>query len=260
MEKEVKTTHNQGESLILKAFDEKNGTELHLIYTLFEKENTITRRLWIKNNGEKEIEFSRCGSSLLNFEEEEVLLNGEKTGNGKRIFSSTGLFKKEEDSTSMLLEKENGESLLLDLLYSGPFEAVFRKKENQNTIYWGLNPDEHSFVLQKGETFETPEAVMSYGENRQDALKNYKKFIENILSHSIWQKRQRPLFFSLASTLGLNMEEAKILKYAKKAKELGAEGILIDDGWFGFRQDKKTGLGDWYVDTAKIPSGLMELT
>lgn len=121
----------------------------------------------------------------------------------------------------------------------------------------GINPQNFEWTLKNGEEFMTPECVMCYSDNGFEGLtEGYHTVYNNNICKSKWAKMERPVLINNWEGTFFDFNEEKILAMAEKAKEIGCELFVLDDGWFGKRNNDNSSLGDWYVNTDKLPSGI----
>ncbi len=266
--------YNEAQTLSLVFLDSERHVELTLVYTVFPSSDTITRRGIIRNTGEDRLTIRALASAQLDFREtgmEAITLSGTwgreferhttpiKTGTF--ISESRKLGSSAEANPGVMLTRKDGSALALNLIYSGPHRLSASVTEHGMThIVWGINPDMFSWILESGESFESPEAVITFSENGiETAGDRIKHFITASVLRSHWKDRMRPLMLDTWEALRYSTTENRIEALAKGAEEMGCEGVLINDGWFGARSSDRTSLGDWHVNTQKMPSGLTEL-
>ncbi len=140
------------------------------------------------------------------------------------------------------------------LAYSGNF-LIETECEQYGTarLVLGINPEMFSWTLAPGEAFETPEACLTFsGEGLGRMSRNFHDFMRNHLIRDGWARKKRPLLVNSWEAAYFDFDSEKLLGIAKSAAELGIEMLVLDDGWFGERNDDTTSLGDWFVNTAKI--------
>lgn len=149
-----------------------------------------------------------------------------------------------------------------NLIYSGNhYASVQKSHQNFTRIMQGVNFDSFSLTLSPGESFETPEAVLCYssaGKNAMSTLMH--RFVSEHIIPSFWKNRARPVLYNNWEGCMFDFNEAKLLSLAKKAKALGCELFVLDDGWFGRRDSDTAGLGDYNVNGKKLPNGLRHLS
>jgi Alpha-galactosidase len=157
--------------------------------------------------------------------------------------------------------ERSGEAWAFALVYSGDWRiACERNEEGNYRIQGGLNPSTFAWCLEPGGSFVCPEALLTYSNEGLSGMS--RNFHTMVLKHILpvaWASRPRPILINNWEATYFNFDEEKLLSIAKKAKELGVELFVVDDGWFGKRNDDSTSLGDWTIDEAKLPGGLSAL-
>ena len=127
-------------------------------------------------------------------------------------------------------------------------------------VTMGIHPQQFCFPLAKGEFFQTPEAVMVYSANGMNHMsQTFHTLYRTRLARGYWRDRVRPILLNSWEAVYMKFDEEKILAIAEKSKELGVELFVLDDGWFGHRDDATTSLGDWFPYLDKIPHGISGL-
>ena len=124
----------------------------------------------------------------------------------------------------------------------------------------GIHPNTFSWELKRGESFQTPEAVMVYSDHGLNGMsQTYHTLYRSRLARGYWRDRERPILINNWEATYFNFNEEKIMKIVRTSKELGIELFVLDDGWFGKRDDDTSSLGDWYPDLKKLPEGIAGL-
>ena len=124
----------------------------------------------------------------------------------------------------------------------------------------GINPHCFLWKLKSGEDFVTPQAVMSYTTGGTNALMaNMHDFVNSHIIRKDFQNSERPIVINNWEATFFHFNRRKLLALARKAKRLGVEMFVLDDGWFGKRNSDTAGLGDWTVNTKKLPGGITAL-
>ena len=146
----------------------------------------------------------------------------------------------------------------LNLVYSGNhYEAAEVSGHHKTRFVAGINPMGSSFLLKEGESFEAPEAVMTVSDNGFNGMsQNMHRFVRENIVRGVWKDKVRPVLLNSWEAAYFKIDESKLLKLAKAGKEVGVELFVMDDGWFGNRNDDKSSLGDWFVNKKKLPNGL----
>jgi alpha-galactosidase len=276
---ETKGFKEELESLIITLIDEVTKIEVDLYYTPFIESDTFTRRMIVRNNSNDNITIEKAMSMSLDmFNDDyymtsfdgawirERMINSRKLEQGiLKIDSKRGVSSADhnpfivisQDKTNEMLGKCYG----FGLVYSGNFEAVVEKSPfDILRVQMGVNSFDFFYKLNPNEEFITPEVVMSFSKNGFNTLsQNYHSLIKNHIIKPDWNEKERPVLFNNWEATMFDFNEKKIISLAKKAKSLGIELFVLDDGWFGERNDDTKGLGDWYVNKKKLPSGIDKL-
>ncbi len=262
----------EAETLALTYATSDDGIKLITYYTAFHKADVIVRRSVIYNNTPSTLVVRSLLSSSLDIRARGVSVTSfsgkwghekrermRKMTEGRLTVESRTIQSGETDPTIII--ENSKDTYLSSLIYSGAFRAtVTETAEGITHITEGINPDLFSWELEKGEFFESPEAILIYTtEGKKKAGSLMKKFIENHIRRGLWKDRMKPVMLHTWDALSYDSDEAEVLKMAGEAKKLGMEGICIDDGWFGAREDNSSSLGDWYADTKHFPSGIKSL-
>ena len=139
-----------------------------------------------------------------------------------------------------------GEAMGFSLVYSGNFLAQAEVDTHGSTrMLMGIHPDGFDWKLEKGESFQTPEAVMVYTDKGLNHLsQTYHKLYQRRLARGYWRDKARPILLIIGKRLILILQKSAFVEIAEKAKECGVELFVLDDGWFGQRSSDKAGLGD----------------
>jgi alpha-galactosidase len=155
-----------------------------------------------------------------------------------------------------------GEAIGAALVYSGNFTAQVHVDANRNSrVFLGLNGVDFAWKLAPGADFHTPEAVTVYSDAGLDGMsRQFHRVCGSHLVRGKFAKAPRPILLNNWEATYFNFNEEKLLGIARTAADVGVELFVLDDGWFGHRDDDHTSLGDWYVDTKKLPMGMKHLT
>ena len=148
-----------------------------------------------------------------------------------------------------------------NLIYSGNHYAAAEVNAYGKTrIVSGIQPEGFRWLLEKGERFETPEAVMTYSENGfTGQSQNMHRFVRSHIVRGVWRDRPRPVLLNSWEACYFNISEKSLVSMARSAKDLGVELLVMDDGWFGERDNDRCSLGDWTPSVKKLPGGLRSL-
>lgn len=254
-------------------------TKLILIYTIYEDLPVITRSARFVCEGGEGIVLTKAMSMCLDFPDKDFEMM-ELTGAWARerhirwrrlehgvqsIHSMRGASSNNFNPFIALKRpsttEQNGEVYGFSLVYSGNFLAQAEVDTFDMTrVTMGIHPMRFAWPLQAGEEFQTPEAVMVYSDAGLNGMsQTYHKLYRTRLAKGYWRDRARPILLNNWEATYFDFNEEKILNIAQKAKQLGIELFVLDDGWFGKRDDDTSSLGDWYPDLNKLPNGIKGL-
>mgnify|MGYP002855266050 CR=1 FL=1 len=276
---EMPEAHSGNEQLIITMKDSQRNIYLELIYVVFEKTDCITRRVRIINKEETFIDINRALSinvdlpgkdmEMLTFTgawTREMNLNVTKVTQNKLVNSSfTGTSSNRNNPFVILKKKDTtdfaGEGYGFNILYSGNHYSCAEKNGyGKLRFVMGINPNNFRFRLEPDKIFETPEVVMSFAKNGlNDLSHNFHDFVREYVVRRTWAKKVRPVLLNSWEACYFKFNENKLLNMAKKAKDIGVELFVLDDGWFGERNSDDSSLGDWDVNLKKLPNGISGL-
>ncbi len=259
--------------------DEVSAVEVELLYGVFEDQNVITRAARIVNTGEMAVCLEKAASACLDLlygdwelihftgrhaMEREVnripVMNGIQT-----ISSRRGTSSHQHNPFVILCDRsateDDGECYGIMPVYSGSHRTDTEMDQTGSVrLVTGIQSEQFSWVLEPGERFDTPEVLMTYTHRGLTTLsQTYHRFIRNNLCRSKYVKIGSPVLINNWEATYFDFDKDKILQIASQAKELGVEMLVLDDGWFGSRNDDNSGLGDWVVNENKLPGGLEPL-
>lgn len=273
------TNDNQAQTLAIETVDMTTNVIVTLYYTVFEQYNAMTRHVVIQNNSETPIEIEKVTSACVNLPtmnydfihlygswgaerhiERTPLHHGSQSigsvrGASSHMFQPFGAFAS-HDAT-----EETGEVYGLNFVYSSNFLLEAHCDfYNTTRINLGIHPDGFGWLLNPKETFTAPEVVLVYSEHGLGELsRTFHKLYNHHLIRGNYQYEKRPLLINSWEAAYFDFNTEKLVSFAKEAKKLGIEMLVMDDGWFGKRNHDKCSLGDWYVNEEKLSGGLGEL-
>ena len=271
----------EAQTLEIILYDDLIDTELVLSYTIYEAYPVITRNARFTQKGTEKIVLERALSMSVEFGDmdfEMVHLAGawareryvktRKLEMGiQSIQNLHGTGSSAEHNPFLALKRpytteSQGEVYGFSLVYSGNFLAQTEVTTFDMTrVTMGIHPEGFSWELNQGETFQTPEVVMVYSDQGLNKMSQvYHRLYRTRLMRGYWRDKARPILLNNWEATYFDFNEEKILNIAKKAKEVGVELFVLDDGWFGARNDDYRGLGDWYVNLEKLPDGISGLS
>ena len=263
----------QGASQTLEITLKQPGVELKLCYTVFP--TAIVRRTVLVNTGEKTVKLNKLMSFCLDIPGNFTM----KTFNGSWIAemcptdtpirearvvneSLTGASSNRHNPGFLLFEAAATEGAGcvygFNLIYSGNHYASAQLSHQGLTrVMQGINPGNFAVELAPGEPFETPEAVLCHSDRGFSGLsENMHTFVSNHIIPAYWRNRPRPVLYNSWEGCVFDFNQTRLLDLANRAKDLGCELFVLDDGWFGARNNDKAGLGDYHVNLKKLPGGM----
>lgn len=163
---------------------------------------------------------------------------------------------------SKQIDDANGAVYGFSLIYSGSFLAQAEVDYYDTTrVTMGINPFDFVWQLAPEESFQTPEGILTYSDQGWNGMSdNFHQFLTHHLLPQRWVNQDRPILINNWEATYFNFNEEKLVALGEKAKALGIELLVLDDGWFGKRNDATTSLGDWEANLAKLPNGLAGLS
>ena len=266
-------------TLCIRCHDEVLHMELFLYYTVFEHLDVITRHVEIQNDGTEAFYLKRVLSACLDMDDlkfESVTLHGSwarerqiqrmPIGYGRQNAASfKGISSHQEHPFLALVTPETtqdtGEVYAMHFVYSGNFLAQVEKNQfDLIRMTMGIHPQGFSWKLLPGERFTAPEVVMTYSDAGFGKMtRTFHDLYRAHLIRSPYQNKKRPVLINNWEGTYFDFDEKKLYSIAKEATELGIELFVMDDGWFGHRDNDDSSLGDWTVNEKKLKGGLPHL-
>lgn len=272
-------SESEADTLELILEDEVIHTQMILSYTIYNDLPVITKNVRFVCEHEEGITLLNCMSGCLDLPDKDYEMT-ELAGSWIRerhvhtrklsygvqsVYSMRGC-SSHQFNPFLMLKRENasefsGEVIGFSLVYSGDFLAQVEVDTYDVTrVVMGIHPNEFRWELKKGESFQTPEMVMVYSEEGSNKMsQTFHKLYRTRLARGNRRDEGRPILINNWEATYFDFNEEKILKIAEKAKELGIELFVLDDGWFGKRNIDNCSLGDWYPNLEKLPGGITGL-
>ena len=256
--------------------DDAGEVSLSLFYTLFPECDIIVRRCVLSNFSEKPLEIRRLLSMMLDLPDKgyklltldgnwikEAHLHERPIAEGMYVNASTTGGSSNRHNPGFIIaetrtDEDHGISYGFNLIYSGNhFGFVQRDSYGKIRAGIGINPHSFSWRLNKGESFEAPEAVLSFSDKGYNGLsQNFHDFVNEHIVRGDWKNKERPVLLNNWEAHFFKFTRRKLLKLAGGAAKLGVELFVLDDGWFGDRNSDTAGLGDYNVNVKKLPGGM----
>lgn len=270
---------DEAQSLEIVLEDSVTGLQVTLLYGVIPKFDIITRAAIVKNNGGQKITVTKCQSACLDlpggdydfykfYGRHAMERNTEKSavGHESQVISSRRGTSSHQYNPLMVLaasgtKEEYGSCYAMEFVYSGGFKGEVEKDQfNQVRMQMGLNDELFSYPLLQGEEFVAPEVIMTYSSEGLSKLsQNLHKCIRNNVCRGKYKKIVRPVLVNSWECCYFTFTAENIVSLAKEAASVGIDLVVMDDGWFGKRDDDLTGLGDWTVNEDKLGCTLGEL-
>ncbi|EPB8192906.1 alpha-galactosidase [Clostridium perfringens] len=273
-------SEEEATSLEITLVDSLKNLEVVLTYNVFENFDAITRSLKIVNNSGEKINIERVLSANVDFTTDEfdfiqlsgswgrerhILRNPLRSGS-QAIESRRGASSHAQNPFMALCSKdaneEYGDVYGFSLVYSGNFLANVEVDMYRNArAQIGINPFDFKWLLESKEEFQAPEVVLVYSSKGLNGMSQiYHNLYRKRLCRGIYRDKVRPVLINNWEATYFDFNEVKIKEIAKEASKLGMELFVLDDGWFGNRNDDKSSLGDWFVNEGKLKGGLSKLS
>ncbi len=256
------------------------GMTLELHYCVYPECDVITRSARLMNAEDGEIQLERLLSTQLDLPDHgwavtafhgawarEMDKSTVIPNRGKYIIESrTGCSSNRTNPFFILHRPDTSEDIGaaygFNLIYSGNHYASAEVSAFFKTrVVQGVNPAGFRWILEKGESFETPEAVMTYSVVGFGGVsRNMHRFVREHILRGEWAKKERPVLLNSWEASYFSISEGNLVSLAKAGRDLGIELFVMDDGWFGDRNDDFRALGDWEHNPKKLPGGLERLS
>ena len=259
--------------------DARTGLCAALYYSVYEQDGVITRHTVLRNYGDAALDIKGAMSMSIDMKHapyEMLQLSGtalrerhivrRRVQNGlMAVESARGISSHQQNPfialTGRDTTEQRGDAWGFALVYSGNFTARVEADMYMSArVQLGINPFMFSWRLEPGARFETPEAVLSYSHEGLNGMsqKLHRVFRER-LYRGVWRDKVRPVVLNTWEAAYFDFTHDKIMDMARKAADVGVEMLVLDDGWFGHRDDATSSLGDWYENAPKLPKGLKGL-
>lgn len=258
--------------------DPHYGLTVELNYTVYSESDVITRNAVIKNTGADDIviekacsaEFSFPGRRNYNIYNSNGTWSGENNIRVQKLKCGTIAYESRKgisghgNSPYFIVGQDecedSGKIFFAVLEYSGNFKVAVNKDGFGVTrAVIGVNEFDFSYTLKSGCEFVTPNVHFGYAESLGEMSNTLNSFARKNIFPKQFADEVLPVLYNSWEATGFDIDTQGQKKLADKAKQIGAELFVVDDGWFGERKDDYAGLGDWYVDREKFPNDLTEL-
>lgn len=267
------------EHLCVTLKDTSYDVSLELHYYVYPECDIITRTSRVINNGTEKIILKRLSSYQLDLNDNDYVIttfNGAwaremnkyetRLTRGKFVNSTNVGASSNRANPFVMLSRPNttedtGECFGFNLIYSGNHAEIFEVNSYDKLRFVsGINPEDFSFEILPGDCFVSPEAVSTFSKDGHNKMSNnMHHFVREHIVRGSWKNKPRPILLNSWEAAYFKINEKKLVDLAKEAKNVGIELLVMDDGWFGSRDDDTSSLGDWNVNLKKLPGGLESL-
>ncbi len=259
--------------------DQVSGVEVTLYYGVFENLDVITRAAKVTNMGENKFYVEKLQTACLDFVTGDYDLmtfygrhamerntQRQPVGHGSyQIGSRRGTSSHQYNPMMILADtttnEDYGHCYAMSFVYSGGFLGEVEKDQfGMTRMQLGLMDEQFSYELKKEESLWAPEVIMTYSANGLSKLShNLHRVIRENICRGKYKNMVRPVLINSWEANYFDINKDSIVNLAKNAAKLGVEMLVMDDGWFGKRDDDFSGLGDWVTNEEKIGCSLKEL-
>ncbi len=266
-------------TLVVTLKDSAYDIYFHLYYGVFEEYDLITRAMVVENKTDKQIKLEKALSATLDFpygnydmlyfhgrHMRERMLDRTKINFAKTTVSSIRGASSHMDNPFVIVADSNaneeyGNAWAFALVYSGNFEISAQKDQwNKTRLVAGINHENFNFTVEPNGSFITPELAMVYSAKGFAPISNnLHKAIRNNLTRGKYKYERRPVLINNWEATYFDFNADKLVSMARDAAEIGVELFVMDDGWFGKRNNDWCALGDWFVNEEKLQGTLKSL-
>ncbi|MEE5988953.1 alpha-galactosidase [Ligilactobacillus equi] len=267
---------DEAQTLTVVLKDQLTGLVYNLLYTIYRDVDIIARSVKVENQGQKEVYLEKVASMQLDFVAKDfdtISLPGAHVNErhpdrkpvayGRQVFESRrGTSSHQMNPFLALVGKDtndfNGEAYGFNFVYSGNHAISVEKDQlDQTRILVGINDYNFSWKLAPNETFQAPEVLLTYSDQGLNKMSHaFHEIIRERVVRSEFKHAKRPILVNNWEATYFDFDEEKLMPIVDEAKQLGIEMFVLDDGWFGHRNDDNSSLGDWKIFAEKFPHGL----
>ena len=275
----VYADETESQTLEIVMEDAVTGVEVTLQYGVLPDYDVITRSEKIVYRGEGKICIRKAQSACLDFVQGkydlltfygrhamERTMQREPVAHGSHVIGSVRGTSSHQYNPMMILADEHttdqyGNCYAMSFVYSGNFKGETLKDQfGQTRALMGLQDEMFSYPLAEGETFYTPEVLLTFSGSGMNLLsQNLHRCIRQHICRGKYKESVRPVLVNSWEAAYFDFDGDTLYELAKEAKHAGIDMLVLDDGWFGKRDDDNSGLGDWFVNEKKLGGTLGDL-
>ena len=279
VEKEIKIkgphTRNISETLEIVELDDVANIEIHHYYSVCEDSDVFVSKKVLVNNGDLPINLRRLASLEMPIEHPNVKIHSYDGAwlcerERREVYLKSGAYVNQSFGGSSshkhnpyieVTDLENGKIYGFNLIYSGNHKEIIDIDPIEHGKFIsGINDFGFDFLLNKGDSFMTPEAVFTVAKDLDTVTHEMHNFVNNHIIHPRWNKKTRPILFNSWEGSVFDINETNLLEMADVCAKIGIELFVIDDGWFKGRNNSLSSLGDWVADEKKFPNGIGDIS
>ena len=263
------------ETLEVTLLDNVSGCKLKLYYTAFADYDVISRYMVMENHGRTPVTLEKCTPMMLDIARSDLDMitfygSHNREMNMQRVplhhgtqsvYSKRGASSHHYNPLCILCDhnatEERGDAYGFNLVWSGSFLTEVDVDQLAHTrVNLGLGSDCFSYTIAQGESFTSPEAVLTYSPSGTGLMsRRFHRFIRERIMPPI-SLEPHPVVLNTWEACSFDINEEKLIRFASEAHAVGFDMLVMDDGWFGARNHDRAGLGDWFENREKFPDGL----
>ncbi|UFN67466.1 alpha-galactosidase [Lactobacillus gasseri] len=263
-------------TLIITLKDKYGDLKFDLLYTIYRDRPIIVRSVKVRNTGKDTLNLEKVSSMQMDFVDRNfdmITLPGAhaherhmqrtRVNQGIHVYSSIrGTSSHPMNPFVALVDKDTtefaGDAYGFAFVYSGNHKFEIEKDPySQTRVVIGINDYNFNWELQAKDSFQTPEVIMAYSDNGLNKMSQaFHSLIHDRIIRSKYKDQVRPILVNNWEATYFDFTEEKLKPIVDDAKDMGIEMFVLDDGWFGHRDDDNSSLGDWAVFKKKFPNGL----
>lgn len=250
-----------------------------LSYSIFADSDAIARSVKIVNNGSETVYLTKVMSACIDMDNEDyemITLHG--SWGRERAIQTRPVMKGKQSASSFRGEsshqehpfmawksrntsEEQGDVYAMNFVYSGNFLAQIEENQfGSMRAMMGIHPHDFCWKLAAGESFQAPEVICVYSAQGIGGMtRTFHDLYRSHLIRGRYKDKKRPILINNWEATYFEFDTEKLLDIAREASSLGIEMLVMDDGWFGRRNDDNSSLGDWQVNESKLKGGLKYL-
>ena len=267
---------SEAETLVITLVDRLLDLTLKLSYTIFADRQVIARNSFLENKGQESVIIKKIASASLDLVSQDLELislagrhNKEREIERQTVQRGTRIIDSKRGSSShqanpfialvsSKTDEFTGTAIGLALVYSGNHEMLVERDQFEQTrVMAGINPFGFEWELAPSQSFQSPEALLVFSDQGLNGMSQaFHDVLQNRLARGKFRHADRPILINNWEATYFDFNTDKIKAIVDGAADLGIELFVLDDGWFGKREDDTSGLGDWFENTDKLSGGL----